>query len=667
MKRRYHNIKYRGGGGCPHNPTLTLPSWFLSHLFGCCCTCFARYAIKKVVFRGIGVSHPRAQAVMREVQCLAQLDHKNIVRYHTSWLESSWVENGMGHGQHADYGGGTKYTASAAAARGGDAGDGGRHADGAGRVGPMTATARALAAASGGADESDPGCDASLRARMDALVPAHMQPQLIRGFESMVRSGDSASESGSGWGWGAEGDAGVGSGGGGAKGIGCRRRTLARGGSMLRASRAGDRRGSMSPQVRSPKTLRYPLTQPRERGFSHWSAEDLDSEMSRWSEASSCAGGRDCDGGCGACGGFADSKNAAAAAALRMRGGGGDAAARSAARRWGPPVMPTLRSEQFRNPSIDMDDLVSFGNSSPAGGGTPTEHGAEQSWDENSEGWRDYCAGSSCDTFGGTLGGRRAAAGYRGGRGRRCVRERRWARHSVSPDRLVQYPVTLYIQMNLCPRDTLQDWLRKRNARLSSEAEVAAGSGVLFESDARSSSSEDSSGAGSCPDADADVTEPVTVLETPALPVHDGDVGKAHGTSASSPRTDPVTSASSGVSDETTSESWSTGDNGDGGDGGDGGTCCPPPTRETSGEIGYTNARQGVDTTAIIEVKEAEKAKAGVSPARSFTSQTGWCEGKEKHGMGQVDLHEALRLFRQLAEGIAHIHTKGIIHRDIKV
>ncbi|CAN0484870.1 unnamed protein product, partial [Ectocarpus sp. 12 AP-2014] len=36
-------------------------------------------------------------------------------------------------------------------------------------------------------------------------------------------------------------------------------------------------------------------------------------------------------------------------------------------------------------------------------------------------------------------------------------------------------------------------------------------------------------------------------------------------------------------------------------------------------------------------------------------------------GIGaRVDLHEALHLFRQLAEGVSHVHSKGIIHRDLK-
>lgn len=385
----------------------------------------ARYAIKKVVFRGVGVSNPRAQAVMREVQCLAQLDHKNIVRYHTSWLESSWVENGMGH-QHAD----------------------------------SAAASKSAAAA------NNTGSDVSLRSRMNALVPAHMQSELIQGLETMVRSGDSASGSGSGWGWGAEshgdfdGDAGFGGPGkkavrGTHQGSGSAAAAAAAiggggggGGGRPWDSRGGDhRRDSMSPQVRSPRNLIVPL-HGRERGFSRWSAEDLESETSRWSESSSWAGLNDYeDPFAAAAVGGGTTATAATTASSRLRGGGGGApaAARAnAARRWVPQSVRTLRSEQFRNPSIDMDDLVSFGNSSSspaAGGGDDGDVSAAQGVVEDSSdedistnGWRES------DILDGGGGGRgRGDRRTSGGRGRRA--ERRVARHSISPDRLVQYPV----------------------------------------------------------------------------------------------------------------------------------------------------------------------------------------------------------------------------------
>lgn len=347
---------------------------------------------------------------MREVQCLAQLDHKNIVRYHTSWLESSWVENGMGY-QHAD---------STAAAAAGGAGAG-------------------AAAAAAATTSSDVGTDASLRARMDALVPAHMQ--LIKGLESMVRTGESASGSGSGWGWGAEsdggfdGDAGFGGG---------RRASRNQGaGGLLWGSRGGgDRRGSMSPQLRSPKNRMVPLN-GRDRGFSRWSAEDVESETSRWSEASSY-GGPDGDDPFGGGGGAASTS--AATASSRLRGGGGGAApgarTAAAARAWVPKTVRNLRSEQFRNPSIDMDDLVSFGNSSSptaaagADGAAAAQGVVEDSCDDScsSNGWREW------DAVGGGRGGGGEHRRGSGGRGR--APERRMTRHSVSPDRLVQYPVS---------------------------------------------------------------------------------------------------------------------------------------------------------------------------------------------------------------------------------
>mmetsp|Transcript_28533 Transcript_28533/g.62104 ORF Transcript_28533/g.62104 Transcript_28533/m.62104 type:complete len:947 (+) Transcript_28533:20-2860(+) len=52
------------------------------------------YAIKRVCFTAAGYDNTTVQTVVREVQCLALLDHPNIVRYYTSWLEPSWMTGG---------------------------------------------------------------------------------------------------------------------------------------------------------------------------------------------------------------------------------------------------------------------------------------------------------------------------------------------------------------------------------------------------------------------------------------------------------------------------------------------------------------------------------------------------------------------------------------------
>lgn len=49
------------------------------------------YAVKRVIFSESGYSDDMVTQVVREVRCLAQCDHPNVVRYHTSWLEPSWV------------------------------------------------------------------------------------------------------------------------------------------------------------------------------------------------------------------------------------------------------------------------------------------------------------------------------------------------------------------------------------------------------------------------------------------------------------------------------------------------------------------------------------------------------------------------------------------------
>ena len=49
------------------------------------------YAVKCVTFRAEGYYASTLSLVIREVRCLAMLDHPNCVRYYTSWLEPSWM------------------------------------------------------------------------------------------------------------------------------------------------------------------------------------------------------------------------------------------------------------------------------------------------------------------------------------------------------------------------------------------------------------------------------------------------------------------------------------------------------------------------------------------------------------------------------------------------
>ena len=48
------------------------------------------YAVKRVAFSARGYDTNQVEMVVREVQCLAKMNHENIVRYYTSWLEPTW-------------------------------------------------------------------------------------------------------------------------------------------------------------------------------------------------------------------------------------------------------------------------------------------------------------------------------------------------------------------------------------------------------------------------------------------------------------------------------------------------------------------------------------------------------------------------------------------------
>jgi len=51
----------------------------------------SEYAIKRVAFSAQGYDTQHVDFVIREVQCLAKLQHENVVRYYQSWLEPSWM------------------------------------------------------------------------------------------------------------------------------------------------------------------------------------------------------------------------------------------------------------------------------------------------------------------------------------------------------------------------------------------------------------------------------------------------------------------------------------------------------------------------------------------------------------------------------------------------
>jgi len=53
------------------------------------------YAIKRVVFSSTNSDTKQIDMVIREIKCLAQLGHENVIRYYTSWLESSWTTGMM--------------------------------------------------------------------------------------------------------------------------------------------------------------------------------------------------------------------------------------------------------------------------------------------------------------------------------------------------------------------------------------------------------------------------------------------------------------------------------------------------------------------------------------------------------------------------------------------
>lgn len=647
----------------------------------------------------MGVAHPRAQAVMREVQCLAQLDHRNVVRYHTSWLESGWMENGVGHGSArpcADFGahGGAS---SGEAGAGNVAVPGKRGERGGSKPAPRTHAKGDDEV--GGTAGVDPAREAAFREHMDALVPAHMQPELIKRLSSMLRSRDSVSEAGSGRGWDGDSDAGGGSNAGDPKEPWLRRLqgSLRSGTSNVpRVGSMADRRGSMSPLIVSPRNLPHSLpSTTRDRGFSNWSAEEAESETSRWSEASSSAAhGRDCFGSGEDRDDFDFSPRHVEEPPLSPAGYRttvGVPAGRSPAQAFGHPALVRRRAEQFRHPSIDLDDLVSFGQPSLAGDGIV--EGADAQGPHN-DGRDVQCGKPASSAISENSGGNANGNGNGNcrGRGRRQARNGRrvrrgrrgrggvgnsLTRRSVSPEGLIQYPVTLYIQMMLCPGDTLQDWLRKRNARLSSESDETD-VGILLEAGANGGrpcptpgraeaplGEQQGSGDGSPSESAASLAATVPALQGPSIlsgngpdPQHDPQHVKATPAPAtSSPGTDPVSSDSSGGPDEeAVVEPCSASATG---------TLCPPPTRETSRNLRYGFSK---NTSESPFARSGRLGTGGrISPTGSVSPVCAGCEWVGEPGSGRVDLHEALGMFHQLLDGIVHVHSKGIIHRDLKV
>eukprot|EP00584_Thalassiosira_punctigera_P026301 CAMPEP_0172577846 /NCGR_PEP_ID=MMETSP1067-20121228/138439_1 /TAXON_ID=265564 ORGANISM="Thalassiosira punctigera, Strain Tpunct2005C2" /NCGR_SAMPLE_ID=MMETSP1067 /ASSEMBLY_ACC=CAM_ASM_000444 /LENGTH=999 /DNA_ID=CAMNT_0013370537 /DNA_START=165 /DNA_END=3164 /DNA_ORIENTATION=+ len=72
------------------------------------------YAVKRVAFDTVGYYAEALALVIREVRCLAQLDHPNCVRYYTSWLEPSWMTGDQKEAAREDGDGrGDDYTTNA--------------------------------------------------------------------------------------------------------------------------------------------------------------------------------------------------------------------------------------------------------------------------------------------------------------------------------------------------------------------------------------------------------------------------------------------------------------------------------------------------------------------------------------------------------------------------
>lgn len=70
-----------------------------------------------------------------------------------------------------------------------------------------------------------------------------------------------------------------------------------------------------------------------------------------------------------------------------------------------------------------------------------------------------------------------------------------------------------------------------------------------------------------------------------------------------------------------------------------------------------------------IENEDKEQLSEGDKNSSVLYIQMEYCTNKTLRDLidqGGIDEKDAWRLFRQIVEGLAHIHSQGMIHRDLK-